>query len=378
MQMIIIGGGIGGLAAAVALKQVGIESVVFERSPELREVGAGLTLWTNAVKVLRRLGLGDAVSQISTLLTTAQVRTWNGRLLSQTDLGPIGERLGAPTIGVHRADLQRVLAERVGPGLKLGAAYVGHAVDESGATVRFADGREDRGDLLIGADGIHSKVREHLFSASKLRYAGYTAWRGVAMIDRPEVPLGSTLLTVGRGSEFGYLPIGHGRTYWFCTARAPEGESDPPGQRKAALLERFAKWYAPVFAVIEATDEAAILRNDIVDRPPTPTWGVGRASLLGDAIHPTTPHLGQGAAMAIESAFALAKHLSSESDRVKGLRNYEQSRFARTAKITNTSRTIGKMLILENSLACWLRDLAVRLSSGMTVKQTEKVIGYEV
>jgi len=377
MKILIIGGGIGGLATAIALRNLGVESTVFERTPQLREVGAGLTLWTNAVKVLRKLGVGEAVETVATPLTLADVRTWRGKPLSETDLGPIGERLGAPTIGIHRADLQRVLADVVGSALKLDAAYVGHTADSKGVTARFADGHEERGDLLIGADGIHSVVRDQLFGPEKLRYAGYTAWRGVARIDRPEVPLGHTMLAIGRGSEFGYLPIGGGRTYWFCTARAPEGATDPEGQRKAGLLERFAEWYAPIPAVIEATDEAAILRNDIVDRPPTKRWGVGRVTLLGDAIHPTTPHLGQGAAMAIESAFVLARHLSDRTDSVASLRAYEQSRFARTAEVTNTSRKIGKMLILKNPLSCWLRDRALQLFRGMTVRQTVKLIGAE-
>ena len=376
--VVIVGGGIGGLAAAIALKQVGFTPAVFERAPELREVGAGITLWTNAVKVLRKLGAGPAVEAKAVPLTRSELRTWRGRLLAGTDFGRIGERLGAPTVGVHRADLQRALLDVLGAEhLTLGAECVGFAQDAAGVTARFADGREARGDILVGADGLRSAVRRQLLGDVKPRYSGYTAWRGVGRIDRPEVPLGTTLLAVGRGSQFGYLPIGGGRTYWFATANVPEGQSDPPGRTKAGLLERFGDWYAPLPVVIEATDESAILRNDIVDRPPVTTWGNGRVTLLGDGAHPTTPNLGQGGCMAIEDALVLARCLSAAADPAAGLRAYEAQRFRRTATITKTSWQLGKVFALEGRFACWVRDRFFGAFPGLTVRQTEKLIGYE-
>lgn len=376
--VVIVGGGVGGLAAAIALKQAGFTPAVFERAPELREVGAGITLWTNAVKVLRKLGAGPAVEANAVPLTRSELRTWRGRLIAATDFGPIGDRLGAPTVGIHRADLQSALRDVLGvEHLTLGAECVGFEQDEAGVTARFTDGRTARGDVLIGADGLRSAVRRQLLGDAKPRYSGYTAWRGVGRIDRPEVPLGTTLLAVGRGSQFGYLPIGGGRTYWFATANIPEGQTDPPGWTKAGLLERFADWYAPLPVVIEATDESAILRNDIVDRPPVTAWGYSRATLLGDAAHPTTPNLGQGGCMAIEDAAVLARCLSAAADPAGGLREYERQRYRRTATITNTSWQLGKVFALEGRLACWLRDQFFGTFRGLTVRLTEKLIGYE-
>ena len=376
-RAVIVGGGIGGLAAAIALRRAGWTPTVFERAQELREVGAGITLWTNAVKVLRRIGVGEQVEALATPLRKSEVRRWDGKLLTELDLGPLSDRLGAPTVGIHRADLQRVLADAVGPDLTLGAACVGFRQDATGVWARFSDGREERGDVLIGADGLRSVVRSQLLGPEKPRYAGYTAWRGVAAVDRPEVPSGVTLLALGRGSQVGYLPIGGGRMYWFATVNVPEGRSDIPGRTKGGLLDWFADWYPPVPAVIEATDEAAIFRNDILDRPPVRTWGAGRVTLLGDAAHPTTPNLGQGGCMAIEDALVLARCLAGATDPPAALRAYEAQRYKRTATVTRTSWRLGKLFALEGRLWCRLRDAALGAFPAAAARRTEALIGYE-
>jgi 2-polyprenyl-6-methoxyphenol hydroxylase-like FAD-dependent oxidoreductase len=379
MRVLIIGGGIGGLAAAIALRQAGFEVSVFERAPELREVGAGLTLWTNAVKALRQLGVGPAVEALAAPLASSEIYTWNGKPIGTWDLAALSAQLGAPTVGIHRADLQSALAAHLPSGVvHLGMTCEGYVQDTGGVTARFAGGREERGDLLIGADGLQSAIRCQLLNDGPPRYAGYTAWRGVGHIDHPTVPIGKTLLCVGRGSQVGLLPIGRGRVYWFATANVPAGGADPPGGRKTSLLERFGDWYAPVPAFIGATDESAIIRNDIVDRPPVRTWGDGRVTLLGDAAHPTTPNLGQGACQAIEDAVVLGKVLREWGDPVAALREYEDRRRDRTAMITRRSWQLGKMLAWESRFGNWLRDTLFRRTRGLMVKQTAKLIGVEV
>lgn len=376
-RVLVIGGGIGGLTAAIALNRAGIPTAVYERAPELREVGAGITIWTNALKVLRKLGVGPAVEAKSTPLRQSELRAWRGQVLSEMDLSDLNARFGAPTVGIHRADLQAALADHLGrEHIILGAACVGYTQDANGVTVRFADGREVRGEFLIGADGLNSAVRTQLLGPQKPRYAGYTAWRGVGHIDRPEVPVGMTMIALGRGSQVGYLPIGGGRTYWFATANMSAGGSDGPVGAKAALLARFRDWYAPIPAVIEATPDAAIIRNDICDRPPVTNWTDGRVSLLGDAAHPTTPNLGQGACMAIESAWVLAECL--KADRVNGLKAYQQKRFARTAEITNRSWSLGKMFAVESGLGCWFRDRMFKMFRGEGTKLASRLAGTEV
>ena len=379
MKALIIGGGIGGLMAAIALRKAGLDVAVFERAPELREVGAGITLWANAARVLRQLGVGPSVEAVSTPLTQAEIRNWRGKLLAADDLGRLGEKLGAPSVGVHRADLQRELAKAAGPEVvRLGRECVGFAADSEGVTARFADGSEERGDLLIGADGLHSRIRSQLLGDEKPRYAGYTAWRGVGLIDHPAVPLRLTLLAVGRGSQFGILPIGQGRTYWFATMNTPAGGSQPPEEQKRFLLERYRDWYAPVPAVIEATDAAAIIRNDVYDRPPVRRWGEGRVTLLGDAAHPTTPNMGQGACQAIEDALVLGRCLAGAADVPAALRSYESQRYERTAFVTNQSWKFGKLLGWENRFACALRDWLIRQTQRRTQRQNEAFVGAEI
>jgi 2-polyprenyl-6-methoxyphenol hydroxylase-like FAD-dependent oxidoreductase len=378
-RAVIVGAGIGGLTAAIALKQTGWDVEVYERAPELREVGAGLSLWTNAVKVLRKLGVGNAVEAMAAATRWSEARTWSGRLLLRTDFGALYDKLGAPSIGIHRADLQSALADHLGrEHIHLGSTCVAYTTDEKGANALFAEGEEVRGQILVGADGIKSLVRQQLLGPEPLRYAGYTAWRGVGLIDRPDVPTGVMVVVMGRGSQAGILRIGGGRTYWFATANVPAGGEDTKGGHKAELLGRFGDWYAAIPAVIGATPESAILRNDIVDRPPVRKWTDGRVTLLGDAAHPTTPNLGQGACMAIESAYVLAKSLRAAETPEAGLRAYEEARFDRTAMITNQSWKLGKVFAWENPVKCWLRDRLFGLAGGLAVKQTEKVIGVEV
>jgi 2-polyprenyl-6-methoxyphenol hydroxylase-like FAD-dependent oxidoreductase len=378
-RAMVIGAGIGGLAAAIALKKTGWDVGVYERAPELREVGAGITLWTNAVKVLRKLGVGEAVEAMSAPIRQSELRSWRGRRLVGTDFGTLNRKLGAPTVGVHRADLQAKLADALGrEHIYPGMTCVTYTQDDKGATALFAEGDEVRGAILVGADGIKSMVRNQLLGPEPLRYAGYTAWRGVGLIDRPEVPLGVTVLAMGRGSQVGMLPIGGGRTYWFATANVPAGGEDGPGGHKPELLKRFADWWPAIPAAIDATPEGGIIRNDIVDRPPVRKWTDGRVTLLGDAAHPTTPNMGQGACMAIESGYVLAKSLANAADAPAGLLAYEQARFDRTAMITNQSWKFGKVFAYENPVKCWLRDRFFGLLGGFTVRQTEKVIGVEV
>jgi len=378
-RAVIVGAGIGGLTAAIALKQTGWDVAVYERAPELREVGAGITLWSNATRVLRKLGVGETIERSAATIRESEARTWRGRLLLRTDFSHLNEKLGAPTIGIHRAELQANLADHLGRELiTLGTTCVGYTTDEKGANALFAEGDDVRGQILVGADGIKSLVRQQMLGPEPLRYAGYTAWRGVGLIDQPEVPLGVTVLAMGRGSQAGMLPIGGGRTYWFATANVPAGGEDAPGGHKAELLKRFGDWYPVIPAVIDATPESAILRNDIVDRPPVRKWTDGRVVLLGDAAHPTTPNMGQGACMAIESALVLAKCLRAAETPEAGLAAYEQARFDRTAMITNQSWKLGRVFAYENPLKCWLRDRLFGLAGGLAVKQTEKMIGVEL
>jgi 2-polyprenyl-6-methoxyphenol hydroxylase-like FAD-dependent oxidoreductase len=388
-KVMIAGAGIGGLTAAIALRRAGFEVAVFERAAELGEIGAGLLLAANAQKALGKLGLSKEVGSLGTPASAAEIRSWRGEVLASIPAGELEARVGAASAAVHRADLQALLLREVGEGpLRLGSEVAGFEQDEAGVTVLFVNGSEERADLLVGADGLRSKIGAELFGPEEPRYAGYAAWRAVVEPEQELLPWGSGFESWGRGQRFGCAHIGKGRVYWFATRNAPEGEKDgPPGSptgARATLLEFFEGWHHPVHELIEATAEEAIRRDDLYDREPRwGHWGVGRVTLLGDAAHPMTPNLGQGACQAIEDAVVLARCLLDvdEADSMEvahALRRYEGLRAERVATIVRRSRRIGQVGQLENPLLCLLRDRSLKLlPAKVNLGQMEGIVGHE-
>jgi len=376
VKAIIIGAGIGGLTTAIALDKAGIEAHVFERAPRLGEVGAGISLWSNATHVLEHLGLADALRAHSVAGIPSEVRDWRGRILSQISADEMRQQSIA--VGVlHRQDLLTMLAGAVNPSrLHLDHVCTGFANGPSAVTAQFAGGKSVSADVLIGADGLNSNVRAQLFgSSAPPRYSGYTAWRAVAdfTLSQPKA-----CETWGRGQRFGIVPINEQRVYWYATQNAPEGENDSPGALKQDLLQLFHRWHAPIEALLQATPESAILRNDICDRDPLPRWSGGRVTLLGDAAHPMTPNLGQGACQAIEDAVTLASCLANSQNVPASLRDYETRRIPRTSQIVLASRRIGDLAQWENPLACGLRDVALRLTPRqVALRQMTSVVRYD-
>jgi 2-polyprenyl-6-methoxyphenol hydroxylase-like FAD-dependent oxidoreductase len=304
-KVIVIGGGIGGLCTAIALRQMGLNVAVYEKAETVGQVGAGLTLWPNALRVLRHLNLAEAIIEAGARIEEAQIRTATGRTLAYTHPGHLAQQLGEPTIGIHRAELHRILlAALPADVVRLGAACTGFSQDEQQLTVTFADGHSAQADLLVGADGIHSLIRQQMWPQTKLRYAGYTAWRG-AVTTEQTFTLGHTFESWGKGARFGAVPLNERLIYWFAAVNRPAGQTQSPTEQKIWLQQCFKDWHQPISYLLETTPAEVILHHDIYDILPFTPWSQGQATLLGDAAHPTTPNMGQGACMAIESAFTL-------------------------------------------------------------------------
>lgn len=376
MKALVIGAGIGGLATALALRKVGCDTEIYEKAPELRPVGAGLTLWSNGVRALRELGREEAAVKAGCGIRIYGTRNAQGRTLSQVNAQDVSKRAGAPSICIHRGDLQQVLLD--GQTVHCGAELTGLQQDPEGVTATFADGRTARGDFLVGADGLHSRTRELLRGRLPLRYAGYTSWR---MVVRPEnfpLEVDHGLLILGPGSEVGIMAVGQGRVYSFATRPAPPGEKLPSS--KEALLQRFGRYAEPVPTLIACVREEDIIHTDIYDRPPADLWGGGRVTLVGDSIHPTTPNLGQGACQALESAVWLAYAVKTSARLEDGLRAYERARRARTAMVTNRSWSTGKLLTVSHPLLVWLRDTLMALPPVGRLSETslESLISWTV
>jgi 2-polyprenyl-6-methoxyphenol hydroxylase-like FAD-dependent oxidoreductase len=272
--------------------------------------------------------------------------------------------------------LQAVLRDALGPdALHLGAACTGFTQDDSGVTAQFADGRTARGDLLIGADGLHSVVRAQLHGGQPPTYVGYTAWRAVIPFDHARLTPGESS---GYGPRFGQVPISGGRVYWFATQNTPAGQRSPDGEQ-AALRRIFANWHAPIPDLIRATPEALILRNDIYDRPPLRAWGQGRVTLLGDAAHPMTPNLGQGGCQALEDAVVLAACLCAAPAVPAALRAYEARRIPRTSAIVRQSRQAGQIGQWANPLAVRVREWLFRVAGPrFQPRMLDPILRYEL
>jgi 2-polyprenyl-6-methoxyphenol hydroxylase-like FAD-dependent oxidoreductase len=362
-KVIISGGGIGGLATALALQQEGVEVTVLERRGELEKVagGVGLMIWHNGTSVLHRLGVGNELSANSAEIGSFEFRNRRGAPLMRWDVAGLAQELGSPTIGINRGDLHMVLLDALKPGtLRLDVECTGFEQDSRGVTVKFADGDSDRADVLIGADGVNSAIRTQLIGPRKPRYAGYTTWRGLLDFPEEDAPLDYACKFWGPGKRFLYYRVGNRQLYWLALTRAGEGGQDAPAGHRAAVLDRHRGWHAPVEAILEATAEEAIDRHDITDHKPFSRWGEERVTLLGDSAHAMTPNMGQGACQAIEDAIVLVRELRKVQDPVQGLRAYEQERRKRTAYFQSHSRQVGVMGRWQSPLVCRARDAMIR------------------
>jgi len=362
MKVLVIGGGISGLATALALHRVGHDVSVFERTQEIKEVGAGLTIWPNATRVLQQLGLGAVIPTIGMPANYRTIRTWHGELLSQIHVDTIA---GSPMQLMHRADLQDALFQAlkdVSVPIELGARYTGSTQDEESVEAHFADGRVVRGDILIGADGIRSVLREQLFGSPKISYTGYSSWRGIATVDEKYIPLGVSSETWGLGRRIGLIPLRGGRMYWFVAYTTPQGggKDETAEQRKQHVLSLFRGWHQPIEAILEATDTSQIIRTDVYDIEPLPQWSKGRIVLVGDAAHAMSPNMGQGGCQALEDAPALAESLQNTIDIQTAFQAYETRRKPRTARVAMQSRRIGQISQVNNALLYPVRNMLVK------------------
>lgn len=376
--VVVVGAGIGGLTTAIALDRLGVPVEVFERAPELQEVGAGIGLWPNAIRALDRLGVGADVRALAVGRTSGSARTPSGRILITLTEEALHVRYGAPTTGIMRTELQLRLAEHFGlDRIHLGQELVGFDQDDDQVRAHFADGGTAEGTILVGADGLRSVVRSGLLGDGPPRYRGDTAWRGLAPRSAELDPLLEVFETVGRGARFGVFPLHGGRIMWFAGAVRPEGERDGPDVL-TDLRARFAEWHDPIPRVLELTDPTSILRNDIYDRPPGRRWVDGRVALLGDAAHPMGPDLGQGACQAIEDAETLALAIGSFVDPRTGLRVYERIRTRRVRTVGRIVSLTGWLANRSHPVACAARDTVLGMTPpGVARRQTDLVAGWD-
>jgi 2-polyprenyl-6-methoxyphenol hydroxylase-like FAD-dependent oxidoreductase len=373
VRTLVVGGGMAGLASAIALRAAGVEAVVFEQANELEEIGAGLTLAPNAMQAIDRLGVGEGIRRRGARARRIRVPTAGGRTLFDIDL----ERAGREAIGIHRADLQRTLLEALPADVvRLGQRCVGFEQDHNGVHARFENGREESGEVLIGADGIHSAVRRELFGPVRLRYGNHAGWRAAVPFEH-ELVEGTWSETWGRRARIGIVPIGGGRIYLYVAEDVPEGAAAPANPEEA-FRRRFADWHSPIPAALAAAASGSFSRTFTYDTRPLRRWTVGRVTLVGDAAHPMRPDIGMGAAVALEDAVALGNSFRASTETVHALRSYEKCRRKRGAFMIRRSRQAGSFAQCKSAVGCRVRDaIALAMPAWISEAQYRRQIRWD-
>ncbi len=368
-RIAVIGGGIGGLAAARALQLRGLEVTVHEQAARLSEFGGGVVTTPNAMKALRGLGVEAAVLAQAFAPARQVVRSWrSGRVIDWTRLDRYRDRFGAPYCTLHRGDLLEALRAAVGDApIRLGQRCIAVGSDAGGAHARFADGSAIEADAIVGADGIHSAVRTSLFGAEHPRFTGYVCWRGLVAAERLPPGLAPPEMTAWWG------PHGHVVHYYvrrgallnWVAHTETDAWTEESWSREGDMAEvqrTYARWSRRLLQLFEATERC--YKWALYDREPLERWSVGRVTLLGDSAHAMLPYLAQGAAQSLEDACVLAAELArAPNDIPRALQAYEANRIPRTRRIQLGARARG---VDNHRASAWAR---LRRDAGLTLRR---------
>ena len=386
-RILVVGGGIGGLAAALALERRHLDVIVCEQSPKLSEIGAGIGLAPNAIKALRALGLEDQINAVAWGSEFAVVRSWkSGRQISRAYQGDYRERFGAPSLTVHRADLLGILAGALrSTDIRVGMRCVAVETRDGGAVARFADGSEVEADIVVGADGIHSKVRESLFGADAPRFTGCICFRGMAPAEAVprDINTADVTLWMGpRGHVVHYL-VRAGKLLNIVAHVDSDAWTEESWTQECSVSEvmtTYARWNPALTRVFPSSERW--YKWALYDRDPPERWSKGRATLLGDSAHAMLPYLGQGAAMAIEDGCVLAGSIARETDNLEqALLSYERRRQPRAREAVLGSRARARENHLASPWARLKRDARYawrkRFGGDQTVFQAGQLYDYD-
>lgn len=363
MKALIVGAGIGGLSAAVALKNAGLECQVFEAVEKIRPVGAAISIWPNGVKCMNHLGMGHIMDNCGGPMRYIAYKEFRqGETLTRFSLAPLVARVSERPCPVSRAELQSEMLEFWGRDtVQFGKRVTRSEENAGGVTVWFTDGTSAQGDVLIAADGSHSALRPYVLGYTpERRYAGYVNWNGLVKIDEAIAPGDQWTTFVGEGKRVSVMPVSDGRFYFFFDVPLPPGLAEDRSTLRDDLTRYFSGWAAPVQRLIAALDPDTTNRIEIHDIEPFDRLVRGRVALLGDAGHSTTPDIGQGGCAAMEDAVVLAEAFRTNPDIDAALRQYEAQRCDRVRDLILKARkrcdiTHGKDMALTQA---WYQELS--------------------
>ncbi len=360
-RILIIGGGIAGLTTALMLQKRNIDYMIFEAVPEIKTVGAGITLAGNAMRVLKTIGLAEEVKKKGHLISFMNIEDDKGKNISEFNAEKISHDHGLDFVAIHRADLHQVLLKNINPNkIVTGKKAIDFENHPNGITLYFQDGSQVDGHAAIIADGIHSIIRKKLLPDVTPRYSGYTCWRGE--VENKWNIQKRAVETWGANGRFGYVPIGNNMIYWFACKNTSANNEAMSAFGLMDLFNNFKNYVFPIPEILGATPDAQLIWSDIADLKPISRFAFSRILLLGDAAHATTPNLGQGACMAMEDALWVANEIDEHPENIEiAFSHFEKNRVPRTRYIVNTSFRLGKIAQWENPMWVKLRNVLFRI-----------------
>jgi 2-polyprenyl-6-methoxyphenol hydroxylase-like FAD-dependent oxidoreductase len=377
-KALIVGAGIGGLAAAVALRRAGWNVRIFERAASPRELGFALLLAPNAMHALGELGLGDAVRHGGFVATSGEMRRPDGTVLRRFDIASVRMVLDEDTVCILRPVLHGALLDAVGvSSIDLRSPVVGFVTHPDGVHVKLADGRSAEGQILVGADGVASVIRTQLHPDEQPpRASGLLAIRGVARDVVAHLSGAGGAQYFGRGLEAGLARAGEREIYWYLSIKA--AHFDEPRDPMVVAERCAARFHEPFRAIVRATPLEDLRLDVLLERDPINPWGHGAVTLLGDAAHPMLPHAGQGAAQALEDAVVLGSSLRDIEDPSAieaALRHYERVRIPRTRAVVALARRNARVGSIDNAVGCWMRDQIIRFIPQAVILKSLVALG---
>ncbi|WBV60968.1 FAD-dependent monooxygenase [Chryseobacterium camelliae] len=367
----IIGAGIGGLTLGNILKQHHLDFTIYESAPEIKQVGSGIMMAINAMQIFETLGLKEKIEKAGNPIHGISITDEKLKLLSKTNVLELEKKYNSCNVAIHRADLQRILAENIGfEHIELNHSLKTIRKNEN-YLLNFENGTEIKSKTVFGADGIHSKIRNQMFGAGNIRNTGQVCWRGLVEFDLPEKFHQEAIEAWGKGKRFGFVRMTDKKIYWYAVI------NKRIHKRYHSLSENFHGFHPLIIDIIESTSQENTILNDIIDLSPIPKWYSESLCLIGDAAHATTPNLGQGACQAIEDAYIIGKLLEKNKNFNLIFEQFQKIRRKKVDHVVNTSLKIGQISQWEKGTR--LRNFLMKsVPERINQQMIEKVIKLEM